>query len=93
MATKISQQIERLRLKLAMSQTDFAKNFRTSAMTISRWERGQNPPDASCLLKLGLMAKQQQMDGWMFWTEAGLTREQALTALGRDKAQAAAAGR
>ncbi len=93
MATTIGQQIERLRLKYAMSQTDFAKKFRTSAMSVSRWERGVNEPEAHDLLRLGLMAKQVGMDGWMFWNEAGLTRDHARTALAGDKAHAATAGR
>ncbi len=93
MGSKIGQQVERLRLKLNVSQSAFAKLFKTSAMTISRWERGENLPDASSLLKLGIMAKKQRMDGWMFWNGAGLTRDDALTALARDNTQAAAAGR
>ena len=92
MASKISHQIERLRLKLGMSQAEFATLFNTSAMSISRWERNSNLPDARALLKLGIMAKNQQMDGWMFWNVAGLTRDVALTALVRDKVQAAPAG-
>ncbi len=92
MGSKIGRQVERLRLKLNMSQTTFATLFKTSAMTISRWERGENLPDASALLKLGMMAKEERMDGWMFWNGAGLTRDHALTALARDKAQAATAG-
>ncbi len=84
MARTIGQQIERLRLRFAMSQTDFGKKFRASAMTISRWERGENLPDARSLLKLGLIAKQQRMDGWMFWNEVGLTRDHALTALAHE---------
>ena len=93
MATKVGQQIEKLRIKLNMSQTNFGQLLRTTAMTVSRWERGVNLPDAHDLFKLGLMAKQVAIDGWMFWNEASLTRDHALTALARDKAQAAAAGR
>ncbi len=92
MAPTIGQQIERLRIKLAMSQTEFGKRFHMTAMSVSRWERNVNAPEAQDLLKLGLMAKQVGMDGWMFWNEAGLTRDHARTALARDKMKAAAAG-
>ncbi len=79
----IGKQIEQLRMKFAMSQTDFAKRFRTTAMSLSRWERGVNPPEARALLKLGLLAKKQGMDGWMFWNEAGLKKEDARAMLVR----------
>ncbi len=83
MTSKIGPQIERLRVKLAVSQTEFGKRFHTTAMSVSRWEHSANPPDARCLLQLGLMAKQQHMDGWMFWNQAGLKKEDARAMLGR----------
>lgn len=93
MASKIGQRIEKLRLKMAMSQTEFGNRFGMSAMSISRWERGENLPDARALLTLGVMAKQQSMDVWVFWNQAGLTRKDARSVLAREKAQAAAGGR
>jgi DNA-binding transcriptional regulator YiaG len=77
----IEKQIDRLRAKLELSQRDFAKILDTTAMSISRWERGENLPDGRALLKMGLLAKQQSMDGWMFWHLAGVTRADALSAV------------
>ena len=80
---EIGETIEQLRAKLAMSQTQFGKVFKISAMSVSRWERGANLPDARLLLKLGLLAKRQQMDGWRFWQLAGITKTDARAAFGK----------
>jgi DNA-binding transcriptional regulator YiaG len=77
----IDKQIDELRAKLELSQADFGKIFDTTAMTVSRWERGHSRPDGRALLKLGLLAKQQSMNGWMFWQLVGVTRADALAAV------------
>jgi DNA-binding XRE family transcriptional regulator len=64
--------IEKLRDRLQLSQTEFAKKLDVSAMAISRWERGVNEPPANCYLALGKMAG---LDGcWYFWERAGITK-------------------
>ena len=80
---EIGETIEQLRAKLAMSQTQFGKVFKISAMSVSRWERGASLPDSRLLLKLGLLAKRQRMDGWTFWQLAGITKADARAAFGK----------
>lgn len=82
MKDTICHQIEQLRDKLGMSQIEFAKKFRTSGMTISRWERGQNLPDARSLLRLGVLAHKHAMNGWTFFELAGITKGELRAALG-----------
>lgn len=90
---QLGQQIEKLRYKLGMSQTDLGKLLGTTAMSVSRWERDVNLPESRELLALGLLARKAGMYGWCFWQEAGLSRADARAALGRDHARAAVAGR
>lgn len=64
--------IQKLRDRLGLSQTDFARKLDVSAMAVSRWERGINEPPANCYIALGKLAGP---DGcWFFWERAGLTR-------------------
>src|SRR5579884_4240898 len=64
--------IEKLRDKLKMNQTDFARRLGVSAMAISRWERGVNEPPAQCYIELGKLAGNG--DRWFFWERVGLTK-------------------
>jgi DNA-binding transcriptional regulator YiaG len=73
--TMLGGKIEKIRLQLGMSQTDLGRLLKTSAMSVSRWERGVNPPSSRELLKLGLVAKRVGVDGWEFWNLAGVTKE------------------
>ena len=89
MAVNVGKQIEEIRRKMSMNQTDFAKLFKVSAMTISRWERGGNPPGARELLILGRLANKAGCSGWHFWQLAGITRAECERALdGRKNGQA-----
>ncbi len=64
--------IEKLRNKLGLSQTEFAKKLDVSAMAVSRWERGINEPPARSYIALGKLAGQ---DGcWFYWERAGLSK-------------------
>ena len=64
--------IEKLRNKLGLSQTEFAKKLDVSAMAVSRWERGINEPPARSYIGLGKLAGQ---DGcWFYWERAGLSK-------------------
>jgi len=81
MAVNMRKQIEQIRHKMSMNQTQFAKLFEVSAMTVSRWERGGNPPGARELLILGRLANSVGANGWHFWERAGITRTECERAL------------
>ncbi len=71
--------IEKLRDRLNLSQTEFARKLNVSAMAVSRWERGINEPPANCYISLGKLAGQ---DGcWYFWERAGITKNDVRRAM------------
>ena len=92
MAAKLGKQIENIRHTMSMNQTEFAKLFEVSAMTISRWERGGNSPGARELVILGRIANRAGYNGWQFWQLAGITRAECERALNGKKELAARAG-
>lgn len=59
-----------LRRRLKISQGELAKRMDCSAMTVSRWERGLQPPSAEFYVQLGKVAG--KLDSWFFWERAGL---------------------
>ena len=59
-----------LRRSLKISQGELAKRMNCSAMTVSRWERGLQPPSAEFYLQLGKLAN--KASAWFFWERAGL---------------------
>ncbi len=73
MAMTIGAAITELRKKMGLNQTQFGKLFRTTAMSVSRWERDENAPKARDLLTLGIMAKTAGLNGWFYWRRAGVT--------------------
>lgn len=78
---KTGREIELLRMSLGLSQTEFALIMCTSAMSVSRWERGKNPAPASAYLEMAKMAP-TKTDAWRFLGYAGLTRKDMGEALG-----------
>ncbi len=71
--------IEKLRDRLHLSQTEFARKLDVSAMAVSRWERGVNEPPANCYIALGKLAG---VDGcWFFWEQAGITKNDVRRAM------------
>jgi SOS-response transcriptional repressor LexA len=64
--------LERLRKALRLSGAAFAQRLGTTAMSISRWERGLVEPPAEAYLIAGKLAGDP--DCWFFWERAGLTR-------------------
>ena len=71
--------IEKLRGRLQLSQTEFARKLDVSAMAVSRWERGINEPPANVYLALGKLCGQ---DGcWYFWERAGITKSDVRRAM------------
>src|SRR5882672_1749059 len=66
-----SARIGAFRKALSLSQTDFGERVDASAMTVSRWERGEMEPTAAAYIRLGNLADDPLC--WFFWGRAGLT--------------------
>ncbi len=66
-----SKDIKSLRSKLRLSQSEFGKRLKHSAMAVSRWERGEQPPYGYGQLLSGKVAGRSF--GWLFWNLAGIT--------------------
>jgi transcriptional regulator with XRE-family HTH domain len=73
----VGQQIEALRNKLGLNQTEFGKLFTKTAMSVSRWERDENLPSSRELIRLGLLAEEAGVNGWQFLGLGGLTQADA----------------
>src|ERR1700689_894337 len=65
--------ISRLRQRLKLSQTSFGQEVHSSAMGVSRWERGAQEPPSHAYIELGNLAGDP--DCWFFWGRAGLRNE------------------
>jgi SOS-response transcriptional repressor LexA len=68
-----SSMISRLRERLGLSQTAFGYEVHSSAMGVSRWERGAQEPPSHSYIELGNLAGDP--DCWFFWGRAGLRSE------------------
>jgi SOS-response transcriptional repressor LexA len=71
--------ISRLRHKLGLSQTAFGHEVHSSAMGVSRWERGAQEPPSHSYIELGNLAGDP--DCWFFWGRAGLRSEDLMRAI------------
>jgi transcriptional regulator with XRE-family HTH domain len=58
---------------MLLNQHQFGKKLRCSSITVSRWERGLQPPSTDHLLALGRMVGRSS--GWYFWKMAGIDKE------------------
>lgn len=65
-----SQRINAVRHRLTHSQGELARKLNTSAMAVSRWERGTQEPPADLYIQLGNLAGDPEC--WYFWERAGL---------------------
>jgi len=65
-----SQKIADFRTSLNLSQSEFAKRLGSSAMAVSRWERGIQEVPANIYIRLGNLAGDPLC--WYFWGCAGL---------------------
>jgi SOS-response transcriptional repressor LexA len=65
--------IYELRQRLNLSQDAFGHRLHSSAMCISRWERGMHEPTAGGYIELGNLAGAPLC--WYFWGRAGLRAE------------------
>jgi SOS-response transcriptional repressor LexA/DNA-binding XRE family transcriptional regulator len=59
-----------LRRRMGVSQSEFGKQLNSSAMAVSRWERGVQDPPANIYIQLGNMTGDPEC--WYFWGRAGL---------------------
>ena len=70
-----------LRHRLNLSQTDFGQRLHSSAMGVSRWERGNQEPSAGNYIELGNLAGAPLC--WYFWGRAGLRAEDLMRVVPR----------
>jgi len=59
-----------LRRRMGISQSELGKQLNTSAMAVSRWERGVQQPPADIYIQLGNITGDPEC--WYFWGRAGL---------------------
>ena len=71
--------IKAVRGKLKLSQSELAQRLETSAMAISRWERGEFEPSADAYLRLGKLMGDPLC--WFFWGRAGLSTADVMRVL------------
>jgi SOS-response transcriptional repressor LexA len=74
-----SQKVGSIRRGLNLSQHAFGKHLGSSAMAVSRWERGTAEPSGSIYIKLGNLAGDPLC--WYFWRRAGLTTADVMRVL------------
>jgi transcriptional regulator with XRE-family HTH domain len=74
-----SARILAFRKTLNLSQTELGERLITSAMAVSRWERGQAEPTAAAYLRLGNLAGDPLC--WDFWGRAGLNTSDIMRVL------------
>ncbi len=74
-----SRKILAFRQALKLTQSELGKRVRTSAMAISRWERGDSEPPAGAYIRLGNIAKDPLC--WFFWGRAGLSTADVMRVL------------
>jgi len=67
------------RRALKLTQTDLGKLLRTSAMAVSRWERGDSEPPSGAYIRLGNIANDPLC--WFFWERAGLSTADVMRVL------------
>lgn len=74
-----SRKILAFRQALKVSQGELGKRLKTSAMALSRWERGDAEPPADAYIRLGNIANDPLC--WFFWGRAGLSTADVMRVL------------
>ena len=74
-----SRKILAFRQALKLTQGELGKRLRTSAMAVSRWERGDAEPPADAYIRLGNIADDPLC--WFFWERAGLSTADVMRVL------------
>ena len=62
-----------------LTQGELGKRLKTSAMAVSRWERGNGEPPADAYIRLGNIADDPLC--WFFWERAGLSTADVMRVL------------
>jgi SOS-response transcriptional repressor LexA len=65
-----------LRRQLQLNQTSFGQRLQSSAMAVSRWERGAQEPPSHSYIEIGNLAGAPGC--WYFWGRAGLRGEDVM---------------
>lgn len=68
-----------LRQRLGLSQAELGRQLNSSAMAVSRWERGVQEPPANINIQLGNLTGDPEC--WYFWDRAGLHSEDLMRVL------------
>jgi SOS-response transcriptional repressor LexA len=68
-----AEKISELRRQLHLNQTAFGHKLQSSAMAVSRWERGAQEPPSHSYIEIGNLAGDPRC--WYFWGRAGLRSE------------------
>jgi SOS-response transcriptional repressor LexA len=71
--------VKALRHRLQISQSELGKQMNSSAMAVSRWERGVQEPPANIYIQLGNVTGDPEC--WYFWGRAGLSSEDLMRVL------------
>lgn len=74
-----SRKVIDFRHTLKLSQGELGKRLKTSAMAVSRWERGVSEPAAESYIRLGNLAGDPLC--WFFWACAGLSTADVMRVL------------
>src|SRR6201993_3588949 len=74
-----SRKILAFRQTLKLTQGELGKRLKTSAMAVSRWERGEAEPPADAYIRLGNIADDPLC--WFFWGRAGLSTADVMRVL------------
>jgi phage repressor protein C with HTH and peptisase S24 domain len=74
-----SRQILAFRRSLKLTQGELGKRLKTSAMAVSRWERGEAQPPADAYIRLGNIAEDPLC--WISWGRAGLSTADVMRVL------------
>ena len=64
---------------MGISQSELGKQLNTSAMAVSRWERGVQEPPADIYIQLGNITGDPEC--WYFWARAGLHSDDLMRVL------------
>src|SRR6202171_6200466 len=68
-----------LRRRMSVSQSELGKQLNSSAMAVSRWERGVQEPPANIYIQLGNITGDPEC--WYFWGRAGLSSDDLMRVL------------
>jgi transcriptional regulator with XRE-family HTH domain len=74
-----SRRVIDFRRALKLSQGELGKRLKTSAMAVSRWERGKTEPSGETYIRLGNLAGDPLC--WSFWAHAGLSTADVMRVL------------